>query len=68
MIERGSQRQRRRRSGRPQEPAPAAARAWREREIGDCLREGHLGAAEFYYWRLAAEMVQTAQTAGAAGK
>jgi WD40 repeat protein len=40
---------------------PAAARAWREREIGDCLKEGNLAAAEFHYWWLLAEMVQAAQ-------
>jgi WD40 repeat protein/serine/threonine protein kinase len=44
--------------------SPAAARAWREREIGDCLRVGNLKAAEFHYWWLVAEMVQTAQGAG----
>jgi hypothetical protein len=47
---------------------PAAARAWREREIGDCLREGNLKAAEFHYWWLVAEMVQAAQGAGAGGE
>jgi Tol biopolymer transport system component len=44
---------------------PAAARAWRKRQIGDCLREGSLKAAEFHYWWLVAEMVQAAQDAGA---
>ena len=47
---------------------PVAARAWREREIGACLKEGNLDAAEFHYWWLVAEMVQAAQPAGAAGK
>jgi WD40 repeat protein/serine/threonine protein kinase len=51
---------------RPRYPAdfavsPAAARAWREREIGDCLREGNLAAAEFHYWWLVAEMALAAQ-------
>jgi WD40 repeat protein len=39
--------------------SPAAARAWREREIGDCLREGNLDAARFHFWWLVAEMVST---------
>ena len=39
---------------------PAAARAWREREIGDSLREGNFKAAEFHYWWLVAEMAQAA--------
>jgi WD40 repeat protein len=39
----------------------AAARAWREREIGDCMIEGRLDAAEFHYWWLVAEMVQAAK-------
>jgi WD domain, G-beta repeat len=47
---------------------PAAARAWREREIGDCLNEGNLAAAEFHYWWLVAEMVQAAQQSGAKGR
>jgi len=42
---------------------PAAARAWREREIGDCLHEGNLKAAEFHYWWLVAEMAQAATPA-----
>jgi serine/threonine protein kinase len=41
--------------------SPAAARAWREWEIRDCLREGNLQAAEFHYWWLVAEMVLAAQ-------
>ena len=44
--------------------SPAAARAWREREIGDCLKEGNLAAAEFHYWWLVAEVVQAAKPAG----
>jgi hypothetical protein len=48
--------------------SPATARAWREREIGDCLREDNLKAAEFHYWWLVAEMAQAAQQAAAAGK
>jgi hypothetical protein len=36
--------------------SPAAARAWRQREIGDCLREGNFRAAELHYWWLVAEM------------
>jgi WD40 repeat protein len=40
--------------------SPAAAWAWREREIGDCLREGNLQAAEFHYWWLVADMIQAA--------
>jgi WD40 repeat protein len=48
--------------------SPAAARAWREKQIGACLREGNLDAAQFHYRWLVAEMVQTAQHAGAAGK
>jgi WD40 repeat protein len=39
--------------------SPAAARAWREHEIGDCLREGNLDAAQFHYWWLVAEMALT---------
>jgi hypothetical protein len=58
---------------RPKYPAdftatPAAARAWREHAIGDCLREGNLAAAEYHYWWLVAEMVQSAQQASTAGK
>jgi WD40 repeat protein len=34
---------------------PAAARAWREREVGDCLREGNHSAAQFHFWWLVAE-------------
>jgi hypothetical protein len=45
--------------------SPATARSWREREIRDCMREGNLQAAEIHYWWLVAEMVQTAQEAGA---
>jgi WD40 repeat protein len=41
--------------------SPAAARAWREREIGDCLREGDLRAAEFHYRWLVVEMALAAQ-------
>jgi WD40 repeat protein len=41
--------------------SPAAARAWREREIGDCLREGNLAAAEFHYGWLVAEMALAAR-------
>jgi dipeptidyl aminopeptidase/acylaminoacyl peptidase len=42
---------------------PEAARAWREREIGDCLWEGNLKAAEFHYWWLVAEMALAAMQA-----
>jgi hypothetical protein len=42
---------------------PAAVRAWREREIGDCLHEGDLQAAEFHYWWLVAEIALTARAA-----
>jgi hypothetical protein len=45
----------------------ATARAWREAEIGDCLAEGNVAAAEFHYWWLVAEMVQADPNA-AAGK
>jgi hypothetical protein len=41
--------------------SPAATRAWWEREIGECLREGNLKAAEFHYWWLVAEMAQAAR-------
>jgi hypothetical protein len=44
--------------------SPAAARAWREREIGDCLREGNVWAAEFHYWWLVAEMARAARPTG----
>ncbi len=40
---------------------PEAARAWRQREIGDCLRDGDFRAAEFHYWWLVAEMAQAAR-------
>jgi WD40 repeat protein len=43
--------------------SPDAARAWREAEIGDCLREGNLAAAEFHYWWLVAEMALAARPA-----
>jgi WD40 repeat protein len=36
--------------------APEAVRRWREGEIRDCMREGHLSAAEFHYWALFAEL------------
>jgi WD40 repeat protein/serine/threonine protein kinase len=48
--------------------SPTAARAWREHEIGDCLKEGNLDAAQFHYWWLVAEMALAAQPAGVAGK
>jgi WD40 repeat protein len=41
----------------------ADARAWREAEIGNCLREGNFKAAEFHYWWLVAELVQAGQPA-----
>jgi hypothetical protein len=40
--------------------SPDAARNWRDREIGDCLREGNLQAAEFHYWWLVADMARAA--------
>jgi hypothetical protein len=39
---------------------PAQARAWREEQIGQCLREGNLDAAFFHYHWLIAEMVTAA--------
>jgi predicted oxidoreductase (fatty acid repression mutant protein) len=39
---------------------PAQARAWREREIGQCLKEGNLDAAELHYHWLIAEIVLSA--------
>jgi hypothetical protein len=47
---------------------PAAARARREIEVTDCLREGDFHAPEFHYWWLVAETIQAAQHAGASGK
>jgi hypothetical protein len=47
---------------------PAAARAWREREIGDCLHDGNFPAAELHYWWLVAEMARDGRAAGPAGK
>jgi hypothetical protein len=35
-------------------PAPTV-RAWRRKEILDCMTEGNLEAAEFHYWWLVAE-------------
>jgi WD40 repeat protein/serine/threonine protein kinase len=39
---------------------PAQARAWREEQIGQCLKEGNLDAAFFHYHWLIAEMVTAA--------
>jgi WD40 repeat protein len=37
---------------------PEQARAWRKREIRDCLREGNLAAAQFHYWAQISDAVQ----------
>jgi predicted oxidoreductase (fatty acid repression mutant protein) len=44
----------------PQDFTPAQERAWREEQVGQCLKEGNLGAAFFHYHSLIAEMVAAA--------
>jgi hypothetical protein len=39
---------------------PAEARAWREEQIGQCLKEGNLDGAFFHYHWLISEMVTAA--------
>jgi WD40 repeat protein len=36
----------------------AQTRAWRQREIRDCMREGNLDAAQFHYWAAVLDAAQ----------